>query len=187
MWYPSTVTVAPTVEPVTLVEAKEQCGILVGEAHFDGMLNRLIKAARAHAEEYCSARWAGQTVTAQCDTFGDLARLPDGPLESVTSISYVDPAGEEQTISDDVYEPRKDGLEPSIVLKSGQSWPRIGFGSRIALTAVYGGEAPDSVKHAMLMLIGHWYVNREAAVTGTIATTIPIAVDALLCNHRRGA
>lgn len=187
MWYPSTVTVAPTAEPVTLAEAKEQCGILSGETHFDTQLTRLIKAARKHAEEYCNARFAEQTIMSECDSFADFARLPEGPLKSVTSITYVDPAGDEQTIDASVYDAHKDGLEPSIALKYGQVWPRIRFGSRITLAAVYGGMVPESVQHAMLLLIGHWFVNRDAVVTGTIATTISMGVDALLSNHRRGA
>lgn len=187
MWYPSTVTVAPTVEPVTLEQAKEQCGVLPAETHFNALLGRLTKAARAHCEEYCNARWAVQTFAMQCDSFADFARLPTGPLSSIASITYVDTDGEEQALDEAVYEERKDGLEPSIGLKHGRSWPRIRHGSRITLAAVYGGSVPDDVQHAMLMLIGHWFVNREAVVTGTIATAIPMSVDALLCNHRRGA
>jgi len=184
MWYPSNVTTALTEEPVTLQEVKQQC--LVESSDDDVLLTRLIKAARSHVEEYCNARFAVQTIRTECDSFSDFARLPEGPLKSVTSIIYFDPAGAEQTLDAAVYEPRRDGLEPSISLKSGQAWPRIKPGSRITLTAVYGGSAPDSVRHAMLMLIDHWYLNRSAAVTGTIATTIPAGVDALLSNNRRG-
>ena len=187
MWYPSTVTAAPAVEPVSLAEAQEQCGVLQAETHFNALLGRLIKAARGHAEEYCNVVWAAQTIASPCDSFADLVRLPHGPLSSIVSISYLDAHGEAQTVADSVFEARKDGLEPSIALKPGQSWPRIRHGSRITLTAVFGGSVPDDVQHAMLMLIGHWFVNREAVVTGTIATTIPMSVDALLCNHRRGA
>lgn len=187
MWYPSIVIAAPAAEPVMLADAQAQCGILPGETHFDTLLNRLIKAARAHAEEYCNARWAEQTISSQCDSFADFARLSEGPLKSVTTIEYVDASGAAQVLDDAVYQEQKDGLEPSISIKSGQMWPRIRFGSRITLTAAYGGTVPESVQHAMLMLIGHWFVNRDAVVTGTIATTIPTGVDALLSNHRRGA
>lgn len=187
MWYPSNVSAAPTTEPVTLADAQDQCGILAAETHFDLRLGRLIKAARAHVEEYCNARWAEQTIVSQCDNFADLARLPEGPLKSVTSIKFFDQAGEEQTLDASIYEEHRDGMEPSIGLKQDQVWPQTEFGSRISVTAVYGGSVPESVQQAMLMLIGHWFSNREAAITGTIATVIPMAVDTLLSNHRRGA
>ncbi|AWC25458.1 Phage gp6-like head-tail connector protein [Aminobacter sp. MSH1] len=180
MWYPSTTTVPPSVEPVTIEQAKQQCRVDTNDD--DALLTRLIKAARAHAEEYCNARWAEQTVVSECDSFSDFARLSEGPLKSVGSVSYVDPAGAAETVEDTVYEPRKDGLEPSIGLKPGQAWPRIRPGSRIALTAVYGGGVPESVQHAMLVWIEDAYLNRENAQR--LEWTV---FDALLCNHRRGA
>lgn len=182
MWYPSTTTVAPTVEPVTLEQAKQQCGITTAETYFDAQLARLIKSARAHAEEYCNARWAEQTLVSECDSFADFARLSEGPVKSVVSITYVDPAGATQTLDEAVYEPHKDGLEPSVGLKPDQEWPRIKIGSRITLTAIYGGSAPESVQHAMLVWIEDAYLHREN--TQREEWTV---FDTLLCNHRRGA
>ncbi|MFG0924205.1 head-tail connector protein [Pseudomonas sp. CJQ_8] len=57
------------------------------------------------------------------------------------------------------------------------------------------GEAlPDPVENALiitkairqgaLLLIGHWYSNREAVATGTIATELPLATNALWLPHR---
>lgn len=41
------------------------------------------------------------------------------------------------------------------------------------------------VEQAMLLLVGHWYANREAVVIGTIATDVPLAVDSLLWHRKR--
>ncbi|MFC3209206.1 head-tail connector protein [Aquamicrobium soli] len=180
MWYPSTVTEAPTTEPVTLDEVKQQC--LVDSADDDDLLKRLIKAARSHVEEYCNARWAEQTLACQCDNFADFSRLSEGPLKSVTSVQYVAATGETQTLDASVYEARKDELEPSIALKPGQRWPSILPGSRITLTAVFGGDVPDAVHHAMLVFIDAAYHVRENPERP--GWTV---MDVLLCNHRRGA
>ncbi len=180
MWYPSTVTVAPAAEPVTLQEAKQQC--LVDSTDDDALLTRLIKAARSHVERYCNARWAEQTIVCECTGFADFVRLSEGPLKSVTSIEYVDGAGATQTIDEAVYEVRKDGLEPSIELKSDQSWPNIRPGSRITLTAVFGGDVPAEVHHAILVFVDAAYHSRENPER--LGWTI---MDVLLCNHRRGA
>lgn len=182
MWYPSTITVAPSTEPVTLVQAQDQCNILATETDFTPALTRLIKAARAHVEEYCNARFAEQTIASECDSFSDFARLPEGPLKSVASISYVDAAGETQTVDEAVYEAHKTGLEPSIALKPDQTWPQIKPGSRITLTAIYGGSTPDSVQHAMLLFIDDAFNKRANAQRDDWT-----ALDVLLCNHRRGA
>lgn len=42
-----------------------------------------------------------------------------------------------------------------------------------------------ALRLAALLLIGHWYVNREAVVTGTIATTLPLAYDSLIHPYRQ--
>lgn len=46
------------------------------------------------------------------------------------------------------------------------------------------GLTPD-VEQAILLLVGHWYANREAVVTGTISTEVPLAVDRLLWYRKR--
>lgn len=46
------------------------------------------------------------------------------------------------------------------------------------------GEVPQAIKQAMLLLIGHWYENREAVNIGSAANEFPLAVDALLAPYR---
>lgn len=51
-------------------------------------------------------------------------------------------------------------------------------------------EDPDSilltedVKAAMLLLIGHWYANRESVAIGQTVAEVPFAVEALLQPYR---
>jgi hypothetical protein len=107
----------------------------------------------------------------------------------VTSIEYVNTAGTTQTLSTDVYELRAEGIEAAIVRKYNQVWPAIRPGSRITLTAVVGyATVPDDVKHAMLLLIGALFENREQTVIGVSVASLPgsVNVDAFLANHRRG-
>jgi uncharacterized phiE125 gp8 family phage protein len=187
MWHPSKITEAATAEPVTQEEAKDQCRV---DADDDNdLIDRLIKTARDHVERYCGARFASQTVEMKCDCFGDFVRLPEGPVTDVKSVTYVDTAGAAATLSAGVYELHDDGLEPSIGLKPGQRWPLIWPGSRITVEAVVGYDAaPDAVRHAMLLLIGTWYAQRENTLIGATVDNLPMpsSVDALLCNFRRG-
>jgi len=46
------------------------------------------------------------------------------------------------------------------------------------------GLTPD-VEQALLLLVGHWYANREAVVTGVTTTTVPLAVERLLMYRKR--
>ena len=181
MWYPATITTPATAEPVTLAEAKQHAH--VDSTYDDGELVILIASARDHVERYCNARLMTQTMTAKCDGFCDMARLPAAPVQSVTSITYVDTAGAPQALSTDVYELRADELEASIVLNYGQSWPPIQSGSRITMTAVVGyEEVPPAVKQGLLLFISDSYEQRENAKAEDWT-----ALDSLLCNFRRGA
>lgn len=181
-WYPRTVTVAAAAEPVSLAEAKAQCRV-DGSDEDDGIAG-LIAAARAHVEDYTGTVTSSRTVAVKCDGFADFARFPVVPLASVSSISYVDAEGATQTLATTVYEVRSDGLDASLALKSGQSWPSIQSGSRITVTAAVGASAVnDAIRHAMLLLIGFWFDHRSAA-SPTAIKEVPHAVDALLANHR---
>ncbi|WOU51616.1 head-tail connector protein [Citrobacter portucalensis] len=42
----------------------------------------------------------------------------------------------------------------------------------------------DDVKAAMLLMIGHWYANRESVVVGQTVAEVPFAVEALLQPYR---
>lgn len=185
MWYPATITLPAAAEPITTAEAKAH--LRVDHSAEDSLIAGLVSAARAHVEAYCSIRFGTQTIAVKCDHFDDLARLPDAPVQSITSIAYVDTAGDSQTLSNTVYELRSDGIEAGVVLKYDQRWPTPRPGSRITVTAVVGFTAtPADIKQALLLIVGHLHANREAVVTGTIATELPLGVDSLLANHRRG-
>ena len=41
----------------------------------------------------------------------------------------------------------------------------------------------DDITTAMLLLIAHWYETREAVVVGTITSTVPMAVGALVDHY----
>ncbi|NIF20583.1 head-tail connector protein [Candidatus Pantoea multigeneris] len=42
----------------------------------------------------------------------------------------------------------------------------------------------EDIETAMLMLIAHWYANREAVVTGLTSTSLDYAVEAILQPYR---
>lgn len=187
MWAPATVTAAAS-EAVSVLDARRQCAIEDEETGFDPLLTRLIAAARDHVERYCGVRIGAQTLSMACDGWCDLERLPEAPVSSVTSVTYVDTDGATQTLSTSVYEVRTSGLDAGMVLKYGQAWPAMRPGSRITVVAEAGyATAPAALTHAMLLLIGHWYSNRESVITGTITAALPQAFDDLLSNFRRGA
>lgn len=61
------------------------------------------------------------------------------------------------------------------------AWPE----GDVVIVFSVGGAAPVGLKHAMLMLIGHWYENRSGTSEGAVME-IPYAVESLVARHRRG-
>lgn len=181
-WYPHTVTVAATSEPITTADAIAQCKAqgLGDDAYFA----TLITSARSYVEAYCGTPLIARTITVKCDTFGDFSAFPVVPLQSVSSVSYVDGNGATQTLATSIYEVRTDGLTASLALKADQSWPTIQTGSRITVTSVVGySTVPEAVIMAIKFLISQWYDNRTP-FSERIPTELPNTVEALLSNYR---
>lgn len=174
MWYPAKVTVAPASEPVSLEEAKRQLNVFHDDD--DDLIGGMISAVRDHVEKYCGAVFASRMVETQATAWPDMARLPVTPVNAVTSISYVDSAGQATTLPDTVYELRGEAIR----LGYGQQWPALQMGSLITLVATVGyEEVPPAVKHAILLRITDFYDNR-----GSEDDSKWSGFDSLLSNYR---
>jgi uncharacterized phage protein (predicted DNA packaging) len=46
---------------------------------------------------------------------------------------------------------------------------------------------PADLRQAVLMLVGHWYENREATLVGVSADEVPFGVQAIIDQHRAWA
>jgi len=189
MWRPPVVTVAPPAEPLSTPNAIAHCRA-PDDGTDDTVIAACVASARAHVESVTGTRMVTQTVSMKTDCWADLANLPMAPVQSVSSISYVDTEGNVQTLSTDVYETRLEILEPAVVLKWNQTWPTIRAGSQITVTAVVGygsaGSQPPECLHAIRLIVGDFYAQRESvADDAMISAPLAATVDALLCNHRK--
>lgn len=180
---------APSQQPVSLSDVKAHCR--VDHNDDDTVLTSLLNGAVAYLDG-----WGGvlgrclvtQTWRQDYGSFGVL-RPPLGPVASITSITYYDASNEQQTLSADVYGLFADELGSYVGLKPDQSWPSAyGRSDAVSVTYVAGtaaADVPASIKAAILLLTAYWYEYREAAVTGTIATKLPLSVEALIAPYRR--
>lgn len=168
--------------PVTLTEAKANCRVIGTDE--DTFLNGLIASATAYVEAYTGCSIEAQTWDYTIDAFADEIDLPRGPLISVDSITYLDPANASQTLATGWLE----DLPGERVLRDPDaSWPAISTRKNavtIQFTSGYD-TVPASIKQAILLLIGDWFRNRENTIVGQTTSEPPHAVTALLTNHRR--
>jgi uncharacterized phiE125 gp8 family phage protein len=167
---------APAVEPVTLAEAKAH--LRVEHSADDTLISALIVAAREAAESRTGRALITQTWRSTHAEWPDDIALPRPPLVSVQTVTYLDADGVRQTLAGSSYLVITDSLVGNILPAYGASWPtaRAEPGSiRIDYTAGYGNAAavPQALKVWMLLVIGTWYSQREAIVTGTIVNEIP--------------
>jgi uncharacterized phiE125 gp8 family phage protein len=181
---------SPFTEVVTVSELKTHCRIDVSDE--DTYLEAIILAARQYAENYTWRAFMTQTWRATYDCFPCVIEVPRPPLQSVTSITYVDDAGDTQTLSASLYQVDTKSQPGRIIPAYGESWPTIRSDTLNAVTvnfvAGYGDDpedVPAGLRHAVKFLAGHFYENRENVLIGNGLTVnvLPMAVESLLGMH----
>lgn len=170
------VTTAPSAEPIHLAEAKLHLRTVTGDTSEDSMLiSPLITAAREYCEQVTGRALAAQTIQAYPETWG-LWRLPRPPIVSVTSIKYYDVDDAVSTLAAADYQvDTVDGLVNIL------EWPGADLRVLNPIVVEYvAGYAtlPMAIRQAMLLLIAHWYQNREAVIvsTGSYSQSVEVAV-----------
>ncbi len=193
-----TVIDGPDGEPISLSEAKQHLKQEDLDAE-DELLIAYISAARDAAERYTNRAIPLQTFEQTFDyewptfedSFGCRPRLvlQRPPLAGVSSVAYIDDAGVEQTLDPASYTVFKlatgeSAIEPSY----GVTWPTPRQQpAAITVTFTAGSDAgatPHALRAAMLQLIAHFAVNREAVNVGNIVTTMPLSASFLLDQQR---
>lgn len=177
-----TLVTPPASFPVTLEEAKAQCRVRHSDE--DTFINGLIAAATEHVEKQIGRAIIAQTWRLTLDQFSDAMQLPLSPVIGVDLVEYSDPDGFTQTASASLYTVDTVSEPGWVVLNNTAEWPETidAVGAvRITYEAGYT-TVPAPIKHAILLLIGHWFNHREAV--GDPAQALPMAVDALLVNYR---
>lgn len=181
----------PTFEPVTLSEAKLHCRVSVNAD--DQLITALIQAAREQVETMTRRALCEQTWDLFLDDWpsGNVLVMPLPPLASVTSITCFDALDTAYTISADRYYVDTVSEPGRIVFKGDYSWPPVALRSinsvRVRYVAGWSTRTliPQQIKQAVLLLIGHWYENRELVITsGAVPKEISMTVEALLATHR---
>lgn len=153
----------PTVEPVSLAEAKLH--LRVDHSTDDTLISSLISAAREECEHLLERALAPQTLRLSIDAFpADGIELPRPPVTSITSIEYVDVDGAPQTLAGSNYY-LDDEREPSWVVPAYDvDWPSTRDEANAVVVTYVAGytDCPDVIRAWILLRIGTLYRTREA-------------------------
>ncbi|MBL4869163.1 MAG: phage head-tail connector protein [Pseudomonadales bacterium] len=179
---PLTLVTPPASEPMLLGEVKSD--LRIDDDDNDLFLEGLIVVARDFAESETNRALISQTWDLNGDCFVPEVMLPKPGLISVDSISYVDADRIVQVLDSSVYQVDAVSLPGRIRPAFDQQWPTTrkqmnavtirftcGYGSRL--------QVPRGIKKAMVLLIGHYFKNREET-TDKKQYTLPNGVSALL-------
>ena len=183
---------APTAEPVSSMEAKLH--LRVDESADDTLIAALITAAREEVERQSYHALMTQTLELTVENWwAHEIALPRPPLVSVSSITYKDDTGASATWASSNYVVGANMMPGMIRMSATGAFPSVTLYAVepivIRYVAGYASAAlvPQSLKQAMLLLIGHWYESREQVTVGAVARDIPFGVEALCRSYRHRA
>lgn len=167
------VTVDPVSKPVTVAEVKNNFAIDIDED--DYLIDQLIHSAVKIIETETNHHMCERTLEWRFkQAEGDEIELPFAPVQSISSITYVDDQEVEQTIAASVYELDQGTTPPMIRLKYNQAWPYARGGAidyKVTFVTGYAGTAdsplnltnlPEALRRAIIMMVGGVYKNPES-------------------------
>ncbi len=181
----------PAVEPITLAEAKAH--LRVDTSGEDSLIQSLIMASRLHIEAALDLALITQSWRHQRDVWppSRVLILPLRPIQNVTAVTLHDDDATSRSLDVDDFVVDGFANPARLVWRGHSAVPAAGMvanGIEIDFVAGHGGapsDVPQPIRQALLLLIAHWYENREPVEIGAIATTIPAGVSELLMPYRR--
>ena len=112
------------------------------------------------------------------------------PVYSVSEIKYYDTENALQTTTLSNFHVLGTAGRTLVSPKTGHAWSTTfqrDDAIKIEYVIGYGNAAsdiPETVRHALLMLVSHYYENRENELIGTISKTLPFGFDDLIGMER---
>ena len=184
-----TLITKPTAEPVSVEMAKSH--LRVTHNADDAYIEQLCKAVRTWTEGYLHRALITQTWDWKLDHGFPCSpfKVPLPPLQSITSIKYIDIDGVEQTVTSSVYDVDIASEPGRIALAWGQSWPSVREQMNnvtIRMVCGYGDvvDVPKEIVHAMKILLSHLYEHREPVIVGAAIANVPHSIESLLWPNR---
>ncbi|ASY56485.1 Gene Transfer Agent (GTA) ORFG06 [Sinorhizobium sp. CCBAU 05631] len=117
-------------------------------------------------------------------------RLPF-PDVSAATVKYYDPDNAEQAVSMSFVTRLEDERGTLIRFSDEFAFPSVfddrGDSVQVEFTAGYGAnstDVPQAIRTAILLMVAHWYNNREASIAGQ-QSEIPFGASALIAPFRR--
>lgn len=187
---------APTVEPITLSQAREQLRLDAygspPEHPLDDQIEDEIKAARNWCEQYLGFAVIQRTLRLYLDEFprSDVIELPRANLLSITSVRYYDSDGVLQTWDAANYSADTASFVGRLLRGVGSDWPATqerrqavqidyvaGYADDGASPPNLRANLPGQITKAMRLMVQHYH---EGGLLNSGETTLQQRAEALL-------
>lgn len=150
----------------------------------DDALRMFISGVRRQTETFLGRTLVTSTWELKLDAFSDEIELPMSPIQSISSVSYIDTDGVSQTFANIQFD-RSGRLKPSY----GNTWPstRDQYDA-VTITYITGethaGNVQQDIKNAMLLWVGACDLNRENDAFSQVVE-IPNSAKDILSPYRK--
>ncbi len=177
----------PTSWPVTAEQMRKQSRVTISDD--DDTLLAYIAAATSFAETYQNRTLLQATYRMRLDWFPSYEiKLLMGPIQSVTSVAYLDTAGNSQSLALTTdYLVDTDSVTGRITPAYAKVWPisRLQM-QAVTITYVAGytdaSYIPATTLQAIKLLAAHWYLHREDSEEVKLNSIPHGAMDLLDCD-----
>jgi uncharacterized phiE125 gp8 family phage protein len=168
--------------------AKAKSHLRVDTESDDALVQTYLDASIAAVEGFSGHILQEREVRQSVDGLCGEVELSWMPVVSVSKVQYLDSDGVEQELVDGflrVGSGNRFFVAPAI----GSNWPQT-YAARNAATVIYragyggdAGQVPADLEAAVLLMVGHLYMNREA-VTPDTAREVPLGVKTITDRYR---
>ena len=181
----------PVSEPVSLAEAKAHLRVTASDEN--DLISALIVAARQYCENLSGRTLAPRNFLQTMDRFpdggGDIT-LRRSPVTAVASVYYYSLETTNTLMSPSTdYRLDLQQIPARIRLPLGTTLWKNAYITDDAVRITYtagAASAPTAAKQTILLLVGHWFENRESVVIGGGGREIDCTVSSLMDSFRIG-
>lgn len=165
-------TIAPTDDPLTVDELKRQLNLSLDISAHDELLLDCIKAAVEAWEADTPVVCCTSTWVEKFDCWPNVIELTRRPVQSVSSVTYLDASGDTQTLASSSYVFDAARVKPAVVWKPLIALPALSVSDNINLVTVtyvagYGeaSDVPFLIKAALKLKAAEFFQERQATPT----------------------
>ncbi|MEA2884114.1 MAG: hypothetical protein QOH32_3370 [Bradyrhizobium sp.] len=184
---PAILLIPPSAEPWSVTEAK--AFLRVEHDDDDAVIAALIAAARGHVEALSRRALLVQRWRCVLDAWPANGRLDPrvGPLRSVIAARVYDHGNTAHAIDAGTFVV---DAAANVIASPCRMLPLPGrrdAGIELDVELGYGttaGDVPEPLRHAIRLLVAHWYENRGLAAIGGNVAMLPAGVGALVAPFR---